>query len=273
MAGLPSEPGLPPPPPGPGGTRTSRRVPAIVTAIALAVAACFLVASLVSTATGNLASQRNLCQRTDDLLAGAESARDDPLDVSPMLAEQLPDDLGFGLVLSVDDPSYQATDLAAGRPDEADWVNELNSNGYEDGLQRWWVGPYTVAATEVLRFGSHAGALGFQHWIIHASSSNASDVFPVDGLSGAIGLRLHWENGDVSEQVSFVRGQYRYLASTRTGQVPPRWWVEDITRRLASSLGIGRSAPATPCDDGNDQVRGRSIVLCNNRRRRRDRRQ
>lgn len=255
MAELPSEPRLPPPPPSRQRTGVRRRLLVIVVSTAITVAALTFAVSLASTPTANLVSQRSLCQQTDDLLAEAESAPD-VLGTAPLgLEQQMPDDLGFGLVLPADDPSHEAADLAEGRPGEAVWVSELTANGYEHGLERSWSGPYTAAATEVLRFGSHAGALGFQHWIIHASCRYASDVFAVSGLPGSIGLRLRWENGDVSEQVSFVRGPYRYLASTRTGQAPPRWWVEDITHRLASSLGMSWSAPVTPCDETSEQVR------------------
>jgi hypothetical protein len=197
--------------------------------------------------TGGSLTQDQICQKTDDLLASAEAAPDSGWDVPSDLADQLPTDYGAGLIDPFEHPIPQASVLAEGRPDADEWIDQLTSNGFEQGLERWWAATYGVAGAQVLRFGSHADALRFQHWIIHGSCVNATRVFAVDGVSGSIGLRLIWSGSDVSEQVSFVRGPYRYLASIRTGQAPPRWWVVDETIRLGSGLGIPISRASTPC--------------------------
>jgi hypothetical protein len=225
----------------------------VIAFVCVAIVVLLIVENTAPAGTIGAAPQGTICRTTDDLLAAAESAPDAEWDVPSVLTEQLPAEFGPGLILPGDRPIPQASTLAEGRSDPGEWVDELTTNGFEDGLERWWSGSYTVAGAQVLRFGSHAGALGFQHWIIHASCMNASRVFAVAGISGTIGLQINWSDGDVSEQVSFVRGPYRYLVSVRTGQAPLPWWVVDETRRLAIALGIPLTTQDTPCSD----VRGK----------------
>ena len=172
---------------------------------------------------------------------------DEGWDVASDLAEQLPKTLGPGLVGRTDLPFPDARALASGRTDEEGWIDALDLNGFQVGLERYWFGVHTYAAVEVLRFGSHAGALGFQHWIIHGSCVNATRVFAVDDMPGSVGLQLIWGNQDVSEQVSFVRGPNRYLVSIRAGEAPLPWWVVDETARLGIALGMSIPAERTPC--------------------------
>ena len=63
---------------------------------------------------------------------------------------------------------------------------------------------------------------------------NSRQAFAVDGMPEAIGLQIAWNNGDVSEQVSFVHGAERFLVGFRAGAVaPPHFMVLDATARLA----------------------------------------
>jgi hypothetical protein len=194
------------------------------------------------------AEPSSVCARTYEMLDMAAAQPDPSPTVNAAFEDQLPTDLGIGFGAPVDRPVPDPEALAAGKPDAAAWIEQLRSTDYQGGLIREWsatAGP--VASTEILRFADHEGAIDFQRWIIGASCTSSLDVFAVDDLAGGIGLRISWSNGDVSDQVSFVRGPYRYLTSVRTGSGIQRGWILDVTTRTAAVLGIELPDPQTPC--------------------------
>lgn len=221
---------------------------ALVLIVVVALVAVIASQDADTEAAPSEAEPSPVCARTYEMLDDAAGQPDHPPAVGSALEAHLPTELGVGYGAPVDRPISDPRELAAGRSNAAAWVDNLRSADFQDGLIREWsstVGP--VASTQVLRFADHGGAIDFQRWIIGASCTSSLDVFAVDGLTGGIGLRISWSNGDVSEQVSFVRGPYRYLTSVRGGAGIQRAWVLDGTRRAAAAVGIELPDPTTPC--------------------------
>jgi len=63
-------------------------------------------------------------------------------------------------------------------------------------------------------------------------------VFDVDGVPGSIGFKVRWSDGFTNDQVSFVRGNRRYVvvAGNGTNLPPAREVIVDATRQVADGL-------------------------------------
>jgi hypothetical protein len=180
-----------------------------------------------------ISTQGSICRQTYALLRQADVAPGDRPEEE--LALLVPDTLGPAYALAGDVPIPNPETLARGRSDADEWVQELNRDGFERGLQRFWNhSSGFVALSQVLQFSTHSGAIAFQEWIIGGSCYNSHEVFRSDAAPGSIGLQIWWSNGDRSEQVSFVRGPRRYLISIRGATVPPRSLVIDATAKGAA---------------------------------------
>jgi hypothetical protein len=180
-----------------------------------------------------ISAQGSICRQTYALLQQADVQPGDRLEEE--LAPLVPESLGPAYTLAGDVPIPNPKTLARGRSDADEWVQELNSDGFERGLQRFWNhSSGFVALSQVLQFSTHSGAIAFQEWIIGGSCYNSHDVFRSDAAPGSIGLQIWWSNGDRSEQISFVRGPRRYLISIRGATVPPRSLVIDATAKAAT---------------------------------------
>jgi hypothetical protein len=175
-----------------------------------------------------------ICIATRSLLRRAEEAPSAYAGATSDLGSLLPDGT---TVASTPYPDVQWPTPAAvanGRSDASVWIAELTHDHYERGLWREWQATTGgLLQTEVLQFDSHVDALAFQDWVISGSCFSATDVFGALSVQEGIGLRLNWPNGDVSDQVSFVRGSRRYLAAFRAGSPPPRAVVLSLCADLA----------------------------------------
>ena len=179
----------------------------------------------------------DICRRTRLALATAERQTAAPGSAAVAdLADLLPSSTTLPSTALPDQRWTTPSQMAAGRDDAADWVSNLQRDGFRRGLFRQWAlsGGGTLQA-EVLQFPSHGDALAFQDWVIGGSCTNASDVFAVAGDPTAVGLRIDWPGGDISDQVSFVRGSRRYLAGVRMGDAPDRDLVLSIERDVAGT--------------------------------------
>jgi hypothetical protein len=220
--------------PGPG--RHSRRQTGLAIVAALAVLVAVLVQCLPSSddAATSSAIPADVCPRTRELLDQASSAAATHLPPVGDLTELLPTATTTPSIPYPDTLWPTPADVADGRSDPASWVTELTQDGYKGGVWRECGSDTGRLQVEVLQFDSHAHAIGFQDWIIYASCPNATEAFAVPGVPGSIGLRLLWPSGDISDQVSFVRGSRRYLAAVRAGSAPARATVLSLTDDLAA---------------------------------------
>jgi hypothetical protein len=220
---VPPRPDLPPPP---------RRRP--WTLVVSLVAIFAVLVTLAGIGVGRIIfAKTSICLQTHALLRQADVAPGDRPEQE--LATLVPVSLGPAYALAGDAPIPNPETLARGRSDADAWVQELNRDGFERGLERFWNhSSGFVALSQVLQFSTHRGAIAFQEWIIGGSCYNSHDVFRSDAAPGSIGLQIWWSNGDRSEQVSFVRGPRRYLISIRGATIPPRSLVIDATARAAA---------------------------------------
>jgi hypothetical protein len=219
----------------PTGDAKLRRV--LMFLVALAVPTAILVQFLPSSPGDGArvtTGASDVCARTRELLDQAATATQPTSPPIDDLTQVLPSVTTVPSTPYPDNPWPTPALVAGGRPDADVWIGQLTRDGYQNGLWRQWQSDAGgVLQVEVLQFDSHAHAIDFQDWIIYASCSNADDVFAAPDVPGSIGLRLIWSNGDISEQVSFVRGSRRYLAAFRAGSIPPRSTVLSLTGDLA----------------------------------------
>ncbi len=128
-------------------------------------------------------------------------------------------------------------EVKRGRPG---WAETLNELGYSDGLWAQWrtaagefiiVESYTVATPDA--------ALILQSWANGLSCPFAREVFAVADVPGSIGFRIPWSGGFTNHQVSFVRGNTRFLliSGNGTDTPPPRAHLEQAARSLDAALG------------------------------------
>jgi hypothetical protein len=203
--------------------------------IALAVA---LPVVLVGSVIKRAVPQIRVCSATRRLLAtaAAQPSKGGPSTTPSELGSYLPVTTTARSTLYPDISWSSPQEMAEGRSGAGDWVSHLTDDGFRGGIFRQWQADEGwILQAEVLQFPDHAHALAFQDWIVSASCLNARGAFTVEGVSGSVGLRLYWENGDISEQVSFVRGSRRYLAAIRAGVIPPRNDVLSVTSDVAAT--------------------------------------
>ena len=205
-----------------------------ITAVVAGVALLRDQDRMLSTDSGNV--EPSLCDRTHDLL---NLAHEQPVAGSD--ASLLPLDRSLPSVTRM--PSAGYPDIAwdspeavsAGRENASAWVSALESANFRSGLFRQWHADNGgLLQMEVMRFGSHEGALRFQDWVLGASCMDAADLFTVPDPPQAVGLQLTWPHGDRSDQVSFVVGPNRYLAAVVTAGPPPREMVLSLAEDLSS---------------------------------------
>ncbi len=77
-----------------------------------------------------------------------------------------------------------------------------------------------------------------QAWTNGLNCPFAAQVFDVDGVPGSIGFKVRWSDGFTNDQVSFVRGNRRYVvvAGNGTNLPPAREVIVDATRQVADGL-------------------------------------
>jgi hypothetical protein len=220
-------------PPRPDLDQPSRRwiVLAVATVVMIALAGTKLVVDR------NRATSTDVCDTTRALLDGAEST---PLgDVHPIedLDPLLPESVGAGFTRQADRPIPDAQELASGRGDPSFWLDVATETRFLHGYEHWWdLDPGPIAEAQVLQFATHEDALSFQDRVVFGSCHSSREAFDVAGIEGTIGLQIWWSNGDVSEQVSFVRGSRRYLVSIRAGAAPPPRAMVLVATRSAAEL-------------------------------------
>lgn len=216
------------PPPAPETRSRGRRVVRLLVAGGLVVIVG-LTAILV--VTGPTARS---CARTDDLLRRAEATSDAAPSSPSDLRTLLPSSLGEGYRDAGEQVVHDAATIGRERGDA--WRVQLQEAGFVAGYRRWWFrlpsGP--MIGLQVFDFRTHAGALTFQHWIVHASCTSSSDVFTLDEVAGGIGQHIEWSDGSQSDQISFVRGTRRYLVSVHGNVSPDRALIVEIAGHTMS---------------------------------------
>jgi hypothetical protein len=113
--------------------------------------------------------------------------------------------------------------------------DEARSDGFVQGLHRYFGERESgdVVDLQVLEFRTHAGALAYQRSAIGENSCGSStESFSIPDVPNSIGLQIHRHTGDLSEQVSFVRGPYRFVMAITGGTLPERFHVARVSSLL-----------------------------------------
>jgi hypothetical protein len=174
------------------------------------------------------------CSSTRALLDDAAERTDDSAAHIEDLNALLPSTIGEGFTRIDDRPVPTAAVLAEGRRDPQYWLDEAAATGFQGGYEHWWdIDPGPIAEAAVLQFADHAGAVKYQDDLTYGSCTSSRDSFPAPEVAGSVGLQIWWSDGDISEQVSFVRGSRRFIVSIRAGSTPPRSMVLEAVHEIA----------------------------------------
>jgi hypothetical protein len=198
------------------------------------VIAALAASVVVSAFVGRDREASSICVETDRLLDQAES---EPLG-DPSRIDRLetlaPVDIGRDFAPVGDTRIPGAVTIGESRGPV--WLAELQEDGFRRGLIRNWDLPDgAIAQVQVYEFATPQGALAFQRFAVGGSCGASRDVFAPRSVARAVGLQIWWADGDESEQVSFVRGTRRYLATVRAPIVPDRELVLRLTARLSET--------------------------------------
>jgi hypothetical protein len=186
---------------------------------------------------GGVAAQLTeaVCEETDRLL---DLAEDDPVaELGPVsdLRTVLPSNVGPAFEFLSEEEILDAQ--AIGEERGPLWLAELREDGFRRRMTRAWSRiDGTTAMVQVYEFETSADALAFQRFALEEQSCPYSyDIFQVSDVRHSVGLQIAWADDTESEQVSFVLGPRRYLASVRAGSVPDRALILELTRRLSDT--------------------------------------
>lgn len=158
-------------------------------------------------------AERTLGGRSSVVDRSAPTAVDQTsvLTLSRRLIAKPPAGLGFdGVVASVD--TFLDLRLAAGtRRDPVEGERVLRRYGYVGGYRRDWTSGGALLTAFVYQFSSPANAAAFDTYANTYVCAFGAETFRVAEVPGAIGSRIPGTAGSVLEQVSFVRGDRRFL--------------------------------------------------------------
>jgi hypothetical protein len=120
---------------------------------------------------------------------------------------------------------------------EEAWEAALAEHGFVGGWKREWSlgDPQFTSDSlmeQVFEFSTPNGARDFQRSLTEATCGSSGDLFSVPGIPGAVGLRFVFDGDRVSDQVSFVVGQRRFvLVLGEPGGEPDRQQLFHLARQ------------------------------------------
>lgn len=91
---------------------------------------------------------------------------------------------------------------------------------YRVGYARVWTKGAVTALAHVFQFSSRGNAVAFETYASRYACEFSTEAFSITEVPGSIGLRIRYRDGTIADQLSFVRGERRYLVSLRSPARP-----------------------------------------------------
>jgi hypothetical protein len=120
---------------------------------------------------------------------------------------------------------------------QAEMRAHLQQNHFRLGFERGWYGSEHAVLMTVQIFEEPDDAAAYHRWISTSFTCRFSNEVFEGPVEGSIGFQIRWADGDVSEQIAFVRGPLRYVVSLRGAPPPPdRGAVVNLAEQLSTHI-------------------------------------
>jgi hypothetical protein len=175
--------------------------------------------------------QAEICERAEALLADTEDVPTNlPRDLAPTdLAAAFP-----GSVLLQPNVLLTSADIVReGIPETAAWHRELDRQGFVIGFSQHMSFRGLDLGVKTERFGSHRGAVTYTTWLaLDVNCRYSNEVF-TGRVPGSLGFQIRYRSGNITEQLTFVRGSNRYTVSVNGPDAPAD---HALVNRLAEEI-------------------------------------
>lgn len=235
-----------PPPPRPDVSRLRRSHP-LLSALGVAALVVVYVAGLAVMSEGDPGSPPpsvvpppgvvpiGICQRTDALLSDIDATNLDDGKRPP--ADLVPADLAAAFPGSALLPARVLLDSAdvvrETIPEAGPWHVELDRQDFVIG----WVQSFSFRGLELTvkleELGSHRQANAYANWLARNVNCRYSNEVWGGSVSGSLGFQIRYRSGNITEQLTFVRGAYRYTVAVNGPDAPSD---HSLVERLAREV-------------------------------------
>jgi hypothetical protein len=175
-----------------------------------------------------------VCRQMAEALGRNPAPEGAGTDSPSFLESLLPDEL--------EDQGYFLIEGGALRPsaEEGDLFGErLREAGFQQGAFARWIAPGAQILIEVVELGSEDEAADYHEVTIGETCQDASHVFEVGAIPGAVGMRW-FTNIGLLDQVTFTNADlYVYVAMAMKDEEPDRVLVQDLAQTLFSRIENG----------------------------------